>query len=63
MAKTEDRQKVVRQKESRRWRMEAKDVRQGGSRQNRLSWMGDGGGSEEANSVGMCSPMKVFGLF
>ncbi len=29
-----------------------------GSRQSRLAWMGDGGRSEEANGVGMCSPVK-----
>ncbi len=27
------------------------------------AWMGDGGGSEEANGVGMCSPMKHICLF
>ncbi len=44
-------------------KMEDGGVRQGGSRQSRLAWKGDGGGSEEANGVGMCSPMKVTGLF
>ncbi len=28
-----------------------------GSRQSRLVWKGDGGGSEEANGMGMCSPI------
>ncbi len=32
-------------------------VRQGRSSQSRLAWMGDGKGSEEANEVGMCSPI------
>ncbi len=48
----------VRQTGLRRWRMESKAVRQEGSRQSRRAWMGDGGGSEEANGVGMCSPIK-----
>ncbi len=38
-----------------------KGVRQGGSIQSRLARMGDGAGSEEANGVGMCSPIKVTG--
>ncbi len=43
---------------ARRWRTGVKGVSQGGSRQSRLAWKGDGGGSEEANGVGMCSPMN-----
>ncbi len=58
VAKIENRQKVDRQKGTREWRTEAKGVRQGGSRQSRLAWKGDGGGSEEANGEGICSPMK-----
>ncbi len=42
----------------REWRTESKAVRQGRSRQSRLAWMGDGGGSAEVNGVGMCSSMK-----
>ncbi len=33
-------------------------VRQGGARQIRLAWRGDGRGSEEANGVVMCSQVK-----
>ncbi len=29
----------------------------GGSRQSRLAWTDDGGGPEEANGMGMCSPI------
>ncbi len=36
---------------------------QGGSRQSRLAWIGDEGGSEDANGVGMCSSMKHICLF
>ncbi len=34
-----------------------------GSRQSRLAWKGDGGGSEEVNGVGVCSPIKRICLF
>ncbi len=33
-------------------------VSQGGARQSRLAWKGDGRGSEEANGVVMCSQVK-----
>ncbi len=47
----------------RRWRIESKASGKEGSRQSGLVWMGDGGGSEEANGAGMCSPMKGNRLF
>ncbi len=34
-----------------------------GGKQRRLAWVGDGGGSEEANGVGMHSPIKHICLF
>ncbi len=50
--------KVVRQGEREDGRRRRKASGKGGSRQIRLAWKGDGGGSEEANGMGMCSPMK-----
>ncbi len=50
--------KVVKQGEREDGGRRRKASGKGGSKQSRLAWTGDGGGPEEANGMGKCSPMK-----
>ncbi len=50
--------KVIRHGEREDGGRRPKPSGKGGSRQSRLGGKGDGGGSEEAKGVDMCSPMK-----